>query len=880
MQIHGFATTHWSVVLSAGRGDLWDSGRVASPASAWIEYGGKPLGSFQRAWWKVQVWNAAGTASAWSAPAEWTMAILSPNDRKAGWIASPDPALRAGPLPIFRKEFPVDRPLRRALVAVSGAGFYELRINGAKVGNHLLAPAWTNFRQTMFYEMYDVTSMLARGPNALGLLVGNGFYNVPGGRYVKYTASFGRPRVFAQLHLEFEDGTTADIGTDGSWRVHDGPITFACMYGGEDHDARLEPAGWARPGFDDSAWQRPAGIDPPGTMLAQFSPPVRAHERFTPVRVTEPRPGVYVYDLGQNFAGRPVLTASGPAGAQVRMTTGELLAPTGLVSQQSSGGPTYFTYTLAGAGRETWIPRFSYTGFRYVQVEGAAPAASAAQGKPAVHELAGEFLYLDAARASRFTCSNPLFNRIHALVDAAVRSNLYHVLSDCPHREKLGWLEQASLMGPSILYGWDLRTFLPKVARDTREAQTADGLVPDIAPEYVAFDGGFRDSPEWGSTAVLLPWLAWQWYGDRRPLADSYAAMKRYSEYLSSRLEGGLLVHGLGDWYDIGPGAPGYSKLTPFGVTATATYYDDLRILERAALLLGRETDARGFTRQAESLRAAFQKAFYKPAGPDYATGSQTSLAMPLVLGLAPDAARPALVERLVADVRKHGNHPTAGDIGHRYLLKALLDAGRSDVICDMASRTDAPSYGAQLAGGATALTEAWDANPASSQNHLMLGHIEEWFYAGLAGIRPDPDAPGLTRIVIRPEPVGDVKSVDAAWETFRGPVTVRWNIEGDTFRLDAAIPPGMTATVALPAAAGSTLKADGARLLRRERARAVYEIGSGSYRFEATGFRHGDRADAGVAHGPRLTRREPRGAQPALVPVIEKDRLKGPERR
>jgi hypothetical protein len=824
--------------LAAGRADLWDSGRVASTRTAWISYGGKPLVSFQRAWWKVEVWNAAGAASGWSDPAEWTAGALDAAAFRASWIASGETVLKPGPLPIFRKEIVVDRPLGRALVLVSGLGFHELRINGTKVGDHVLAPAWTNYHQTAFYEMFDVTALVARGPNALAALVGNGFYNVAGGRYTKFTASFGRPRLYVQLHLEYEDGTSADVGTGGSWRMHDGPVTFTCMYGGEDFDARLEPRGWDRPGFDDSAWPKASGVEPPGTLRAQSSPPVRVQQSYTPARVTQPKPAVFVFDLGQNFAGWPKIVVSGPAGAEVRMTTGELLDSAGLVSQRSSGGPTYFTYTLAGTGRETWAPRFSYTGFRYVQVEGAAPEATPVAGKAVVHALEGQFVHLDAARTGRFSSSNELLNRIHALVDAAIRSNMQHVLTDCPHREKLGWLEQASLMGPSMLYGWDVRTYFPKIARDTREAQTAEGLIPDIAPEYVTFARGFRDSPEWGVSGVLLPWFAWQWYGDRRPLEESYGAMKRYSEYLGTKLHGGLLAHGLGDWYDIGPGSPGESKLTPFGVTATATYFDILRVMERSARLLGRDADAREFAAQAAAVEAAFQKAFYKADQPNYATGSQTALAMPLVLGLAPESARAALVERLVADVRAKGNHPTAGDIGHRYLLKALGDAGRSDVIFDMATRTDGASYGGQLASGATSLTEAWDANPESSQNHLMLGHIEEWFYAGLAGMRPDLETPGLTRITIRPEPVGDLKWVDASWETFRGPVAVRWRMEGTSFRLEADIPPGITAKVAVPAPAGAEVTAAGTKPLGREGDRAVFEAGSGHYEFVVAHFR------------------------------------------
>ncbi|HYW44496.1 MAG TPA: family 78 glycoside hydrolase catalytic domain [Bryobacteraceae bacterium] len=808
--------------LAAGQGDLWDSGRVASPESAWIPYLGAALRSFQRCWWKVRVWDAAGAASPWSDPAEWTMGVLSRGDWKGAWIAYPDTRLTSGPLPVFRKEFAIDRPLRRALAFVSGVGFHELRINGSKAGDHVLAPAWTDYRDTVLYETLDVTSLLQPGPNAIGVLLGNGFYNVAGGRYTKYTGSFGYPRLLAQLHLEFEDGTARDIATDSSWRVERGPVTFSCIYGGEDFDARLEPAGWDRPGFDDSAWRRPAGVESAGGDLrAQMSPPVRVDETFRPRKVTEPRPGVFVYDLGQNFAGWPRIEVSGLAGAQVKLTPGELLDRNGVVTQRSSGGPQSFNYTLRGSGRESWAPRFSYYGFRYVQVEGAAPEAAARTGLPVLHALEGQFIHLDAARVGRFHCSDDLFNRIHTLIDAAVRSNLQHVLTDCPHREKLGWLEQLYLMGPSLLYNWDLRAWLPKVIRDIRESQNARGLIPGIAPEYVQFgwsNVGFRDSPEWGSADVLAPWLDWQWYGNRKPLEESYGSMKRYAEYLASRSEGRLLTYGLGDWYDIGPGGPGPSKLTPLGMTATASYFADLQTLERIAQLLGHQADARSFADQAAQVREAFQKTFYKPEQNTYGTSSQTALAMPLALGLAPESARPGLLDKLVADIRSRGNHTSAGDIGYTYVIQALLQGGRSDTLFDMTNRTDPPSYGAQLSAGATSLTEAWDANPSSSQNHLMLGHIEQWFYAGLAGIRPDPDVPGLRRIRIQPEPVGGLKEVEAAWDTFRGPVEVHWTIQGESFRLGVSVPPGITAQVSLPAAKGSP--------------RTVREIGSGRYEF------------------------------------------------
>ncbi|MBN9659952.1 MAG: family 78 glycoside hydrolase catalytic domain [Acidobacteria bacterium] len=785
-----------AAALKPGSTDLWDSGRIVSARQSWVEYSGKPLRAFGRYFWSVRVWDASGRASEWSEPANWTTAMLQPSDMRGGWIAHPDHSLRSGPLPVFRKEFRLDKPLRSAIALVSGAGFHELHINGRKVGDHVLAPAWTNYRTTMLYETFDVSTELRPGANALGVLVGNGFYNVAGGRYVKYSGSFGHPRLWLQLHLEFADGSTQDVVTDSTWKTTEGPLTFSCLYGGEDYDARRELPGWDSPGFDDSAWKRAGGVEAPGgVMRAQSSPPIRVQQTYPAVRVTEPKPGVFVYDLGQNFSGWPRVTASGPAGSTVKMIPGELLDKDGLVTQRSSGGPNSFSYTLKGQGREVWAPRFSYYGFRYVQVEGWKP-----------ERVEGQFVHLDAPRVGKFECSNETFNRVHALIDAAVRSNLQHSLTDCPHREKLGWLEQTYLMGPSILYNWDLRSFLPKMSRDMREAQTVDGLVPDIAPEYVVFGRGFRDSPEWGSAAVLVPWMAWQWYGDKRILEDAYPMMQRYSGYLEDRKEKGLLSYGLGDWYDIGPKAPGYSQLTPQGVTASATYLEDLRVLRQVASLLGKPQDAQRYAARYAALLAAFQREFYQTNGASYATGSQISLAVPLAMGFAPPAARPKLVEQLVADIRSKGNHTSAGDIGYHYVLAALMQAGRSDVIFDMANEKTAPSYAAQLAAGSTALTEAWDSNPNSSQNHFMLGHIEEWFYAGLAGLRVDPAAPGLSHLILQPEPVGDVSWAKASWDSPRGLIAVEWRIEGGKFRYTVELPPGVSAEVRMPAGAPQSI--------------------------------------------------------------------------
>jgi alpha-L-rhamnosidase len=339
-------------------------------------------------------------------------------------------------------------------------------------------------------------------------MLGNGMYNVVGGRYTKFTGSFGPPKLIAQLDIEHADGTTARLVSDRTWRSIPGPIVFSCIYGGEDYDARKERAGWDQPGFDASAWRAAQECEGPGGRLSTRSAPaIKVMETFNATKVTQPRLGLWVYDFGQNFSGWPKLSVKGPAGATVKMVTGELLDVNGLVSQRSSGSPVWFAYTLKGNGTETWQPRFSYSGFRYVQVEGAVPASetTSASGLPRIQNLVGQFLYPDTSVDGQFSCSNPEVNRVHALILAAIKSNFKSVLTDCPHREKLGWLECSHLLAGCFMYNYDCARFYAKIANDMREAQLDNGLVPDIAPEYVVFDGGFRDSPEWGALAWSLP---------------------------------------------------------------------------------------------------------------------------------------------------------------------------------------------------------------------------------------------------------------------------------------------------------------------------------------------------------------------------------------
>ena len=738
----------------------------------------------------------------------------------------------------LRKEFAADKDIKRAVAYVCGLGFYELSLNGQKVGDHVLDPGWTNYRKTCLYTAYDVTAQLTRGNNAIGVMLGNGMYTIPGGRYTKFKGSFGPPKLILQLYVEYSDGTSTTVVSDESWTWAPSPVVFSCIYGGEDYDARKEIPGWDKAGFNAVAFKPVLSVDGPGGKLSsQSAPPIKVMTKYKPVKVTQPKPGISVYDFGQNCASMPKLAVKGPTGASIRLTPGELLQSNGLVSQGSCGGPAYYTYTLKGEGTETWMPRFFYYGSRYLQVD---TSGHEPQAAPQIVELTSQFVHSSARTVGSFTCANPLVNRIHELIKAAIKSNLQSVLTDCPHREKLGWLECSHLLAGCVMYNYDAPTFYAKIANDMREAQLDNGMVPDIAPEYTVFGGGFRDSPEWGSAYVITPWQVYQMYGDRTVLAQHYEGMKRYAGYLKSRATEGIVSHGLGDWYDIGPGGPGESKLTSKGLTSTAIYYQDLVILKDTAALLGKTDEASQFEREAQAVKTAFNKKFFNAEKNQYDRNSQTANAMPLVLGLVPEDRHAAVLEGLVAQIRAGGNRVTAGDVGFNYLVRALSDGGQGNVLYDMLVRDDGPGYAYQLKRGATSLTEAWDTNPGSSQNHCMLGHIEEWFYRGLGGISSDPAGPGFKKIIVKPQIAGDLAGANVAYDSPYGHIVSNWKLETGNLILEVTIPPNTTATVFVPAKAAASVtesgksmeKVVGIMFLRMENNAAVFEVGSGSYRF------------------------------------------------
>jgi alpha-L-rhamnosidase len=843
--------------LSRDKGTIWDSQQLNSSASIQRIYAGPELLSGKTYYWKVKVWDNH-QHSAWSEVASWQMGLLNLADWKgAKWIAFEklaDAHINILPtdgkkdqfnanniLPAFRKSFSLHKQIKSATAFISGLGQFEMHLNGQKVGDHFLSPGWSKYDQEALYVTFDVTHQLKPGENVIGVLLGNGFYYVPPvkGRYRKLKSAFGYPKMICKLQISYTDGSSTTIVSDPSWKTAPSAVTFSSIYGGEDYNANLEQAGWDQPGFDARQWKTSLLVTGPA-LKAQNEEPVKVFEHFAPVVVKAVADGQWVYDLGQNASGIIKLQVSGKKGDTVRITPAELLKADGSVTQKNIGGPSYFTYVLKGEGMETWSPRFTYTGFRYLQVKGAVPAGQEnSTDQPVITALTGLHIRNAAAKVGSFLSSNQLFNQTFELIDWAIKSNMVSVFTDCPHREKLGWLEELHLMGSSIRYNYNAAPLFKKALQDMRNSQLRNGLIPEIAPEYVKFEWGgdmFRDSPEWGSSGILMPWYLYQWYGDQQAIADNYPMMQRYIAYLEGKAQQHILSQGLGDWYDLGPKPPGVSQQTPMGVTGTAIYYYDLQLMREMAMLLGKKPEALKYGRMAREVKKAFNARFFNPQTKQYATGSQAANAMAIYMGLVPEEYKAAVINNLIKDIQDHQNGLTAGDIGYRYVLRVLEDAGRSDVIFDMNSRSDVPGYGMQLAKGATALTESWAALPTVSNNHLMLGHLMEWFYSGLGGITQQADGVAFNKIRIYPEVVGDLSSAKTSYDSPYGLVSTAWKKEAQQFELNVEIPANTTAIIYLPnTGIQRVIEITGAvfRNLGMELGRSKLAVGSGQYIFK-----------------------------------------------
>ncbi len=826
-------------LLDKDQGDLWDSGKVDSGGTPQIAYAGKPLRSDESGWWKVRVWDGNGEASDWSAAAHWQMGVLDPADWQAKWITAPA-SLKASDngTSIFRNELMVKPGLKRATVNICGLGQYEMKINGAGITQDVLTPGWTQYNKTCLYDTYDVTAVMHEGANAIGVVLGNGMYRVSKGRYTKFQHSFGQPQMIAHIHLEYQDGSKETLGTDEHWRAGVSPMTFSSVYGGEDWDARLEQKGWDQPGFDESKWQA-AEISPgPGGALrgvSRSAPPIRTFEVHQSISQKEVKPNVTIYDLGQEASHVTRFTAHGPAGSMIRITPSELLKADGSLFKNNYNGKAWSQYTLAGTGEETYTSKFYYMGDRYLQVE-CVPAETGGD-IPHVDSIEGVVVHSSIATTGEFSCSNDLFNRIYAMIHWAEVSNMMSVITDCPHRERLGWLEQDYLHGPSFWYSYDMRPLFTKIVGDITDCQMEDGLVPSLVPEFMVLGGKWRDATEWGSSSVLIPWQQYEFTGDLDSLRQNYPLMKRYVEHLSSLAKNGIVAKGLGDWI-----GTRMSKDTPLDLVDTAIYYEDVQVMAKSAKLLGKQDEGTAAEELGRKIRDAFNEKFFHAETNQYGPGSQGSNAMALDTGLVAPVNRQAVVNNLVADLEQHKQTMTVGEVCLPYMLRALAGAGRSDVIYAINNQSETPGYGYQLKKGATALCETWEAAPDNSQNQFMLGHIMEWFYHDLAGIQLDEEKPGFSHIIIHPAVTGELTEVKASYNCVRGKIVSEWKRDGRKFTLHITIPPNTTAFIQVPAIDQASITeggkpadtAPGVKFTAISASYAGYEIGSGDYVFES----------------------------------------------
>jgi alpha-L-rhamnosidase len=827
--------------LRANKGDLWDSGKVASDQTAQIVYKGLPLKTGQRCWWKVRVWGKDETPSRYSAPASWEMGLLQPEDWHGAWIARTDKTDPA-PAPLLRRAFALKEKVKQARIYLCGLGYYELRLNGQKVGDHHLDPGYTRYDKRALYVTYDVTALLKSGKNALGVMLGTGWYNV----HTKAVWDFHQapwraaPRLRLEMRLTYNDGREEHIATDTQWKTSAGPIIFDSIYGGETYDARLEKPGWDTPDYDDSTWQTAQVVEgPKGVLAAQQHPPIRITTTLTPVKLTEPKPGVFVYDLGQNFAGHAQISLEGPAGTTVQLRYGERLHPDGTLDNSQldvhlRDEPRRFQtdqYILKGQGHETWEARFVYHGFQYVEVTGF-------PGKPTLANLKGRVVHTDLPRAGEFECSNTMFNRIYKAGLWSYLSNLQGIPTDCPHREKNGWTGDAHLAAEQAMLNFDPAAVYTKWVQDLGDEQRPTGELPGIVPTsgwgYIWGNG-----PAWDSAFLLIPWYMYRYYGDVGILERHYEGMRRYVDYLTSKAQDGIVSIGLGDWIPV-------ETETPVAVTSTGYYYIDALIVAQAAQLIGKKDDAKKYSDLAAQIKRDFNAKFYDEKTGLYANGSQTALACALYQGLFTPENRILVLKNLIAAIEKRNNHIDTGILGAKYVLNALRQHGRPDLAYAIAAQKDQPGWGWWLEQGATTLWEAWKGT--DSRNHIMFGDILAWFTKTLAGIDSEQNEPGFRRFILRPHLLGDLTFARATYDSIRGRIVSDWKIEGSNLTYKVQIPPNTQALVYVPATdiakvteSGKPIpKEEGSPILFRQIIAGYAEllVASGHYTFVSKNFK------------------------------------------
>jgi alpha-L-rhamnosidase len=843
--------------LLGNQPDCWNSGKVISSQSNNIYYKGKLLASRQDCWWQVRVWDKSGKVSDWSEPAYWGMGLLDAGEWKAQWIgapwqgedALPKPAYHRPndttakdpmppPAPLLRKPVTINKQVASAKAYVTGLGYFEFYVNGHKVSDDVLVPNLTlygkrpglennyiavadNFREyRVMYLAYDITQMLKKGENVFGAILGNGFYNAP----IRWTQSYGSPRFLGQIYITYTDGTEDVIISDGSWKASKSPILMDLVYGGEHYDARLEQAGWCSPAFDDTKWES-AGMRkaPEGVMTAHMSPTDRVMERLAPQKIELLGDGKYRVDFGVEISGwLHLLNVTGKAGQKIDIK---------YISESPVGANSY---TLKGGGPESYAARFTWFPFRVVELSGW-------PGELKPEQLSAEAVYTNVENTGSFESSDTLFNKIHQIWVRSQKDNMHGgIASDCPHRERSPYTGDGQVACITVMHNFDARAFYTKWIQDILGAQNPEtGYVPNGAPWQPGCGGGVA----WGAAISIMPWEFYQHYGDTDMLKRNYDGMKGYIRYMLTWTDkNGIMFSRAPDtakpnqWLNLGEWAAA-GQLPPDNLVHTFYLWRCADFTAKTAAVLGDGDGARQYAGLAERTKQAFQTTFYDSEKGTY--GNYGANIFALKMGV-PAEQRQKVTAALKADIAADGNHLNTGMFGTQFFFEVLAENGMQELACEVMNQRTAPSYGWWIEQGATTTWEQW--NGTGSRNHPMFGGGIVWLYRELAGLNTDPDKPGYSNIVFKPQPAGDVTFASYSIETANGQAAIHWEKSTTEFKLDVTVPVGSTSTVYVPskyaknvAESGKPIQAGGSvRFLRFEDGYAVYMVGSGSYSFLA----------------------------------------------
>ncbi len=804
-EIAGWRQAAYAIEARSPDGSLrGETGRVESDQSVLLPWPFAPLRSRERVLVRVRVWGSDGQESPWSEPRAVEAGLLSPDDWSARFVTPDWDEDAPGPCPLLRREFDVRPGVAQARLYITALGVYEAQLNGAAVGDHVLAPGWTSYSHRLRYQTFDVTGMLREGRNALGAILGDGWFRGRLGFGSGRSNIYGdRLALLAQLEITYADGTVERVVTDESWRAAPGPILASSLYDGETYDARLERDGWAAPGYDDREW---AGVRPLerdlGTLVAPSGPPVRRIELVAPVAITRSPSGRTLVDFGQNLVGRVRLTAQGPAGQTITLRHAEVLEHGELGTRPLRHAAATDRYTLRGAGVETWEPRFTFHGFRYVEVDGW-------PGELRPDDLRAVVCHSDMERTGWFECSEPLVNRLHENVVWSMRGNFLDIPTDCPQRdERLGWTGDIQVFAPTACFLYDASGFLQSWLADlAAEQREAEGVVPVVVPNVL---GRPFAAAAWGDAATVVPWVLYQRYGDARILEAQFESMRSWVDAVSRLAgEGRLWDQGFqfGDWLDPAapPDRPGDAR-TDRHLVATAYFARSAELVGLAAGILGRAEDEAHYLARAAEIRAAFAREYVTPNG-RMLSDATTAYALALQFGLLPEAAqRQRAAERLAELVRAEGYRISTGFVGTPLVCDALCAAGYERVAYRLLLQRECPSWLYPVTMGATTIWERWDSmlpdgsiNPGemTSFNHYALGAVADWLHRTVAGLAPAE--PGYRRITVRPRPGGGLTYASARHRTPYGMAECSWRLQAGTIEITLVVPPNTVAEVTLP---------------------------------------------------------------------------------